>query len=405
MTARAYPDQYDEIIGDGQGPEESKANGREAGSESNGHAEAGARRRGTKPKPLVQKLQDFLAEFIPPDYLVDGLLQQHFCYSLTGMTGAGKTAVALRLALTVATTLSGKMFAGRETEHGRVVYLAQENPTEVQMRLIAMCSKLNIDPAIIGEDFLVIQQIGSLEKDWPRIIREITAIGDVVLVIVDTSPSLFQGDEENNNMQLLAHAKRLRKMCDLPGRPCVLALCHPAKHVMGPDQLLPRGGGAFLNEMDGNLTLWAHDDMLTDLSWCGKFRGPNFDVMTFKMSTVYNPQLVDKRGRHLPTVLAEPVSDAELTENEAKARFQEDRMLLAMFKRPSGSLAQWALDCGWHSRDPHSSEPQPNKSLAQRVMKRLKKTNMVTTKGRDIEFTKDGLKAAKKLADAPSQDD
>jgi hypothetical protein len=41
---------------------------------------------------LVLTLPEFLSKFEAPDYLVDGLLQRHFLYSLTGMTGAGKTA-------------------------------------------------------------------------------------------------------------------------------------------------------------------------------------------------------------------------------------------------------------------------------------------------------------------------
>ena len=45
-----------------------------------------------------------------------------------------------------------------------------------------------------------------------------------------------------------------RTLTTLPGGPCVLVLCHPIKHVSEPEQLLPRGGGAFLAEVDGNLT-------------------------------------------------------------------------------------------------------------------------------------------------------
>jgi hypothetical protein len=39
----------------------------------------------------------------------------------------------------------------------------------------------------------------------------------------------------------------------MPGGPCVLVACHPPKNA-GDDNLLPRGGGAFIAEMDGNLT-------------------------------------------------------------------------------------------------------------------------------------------------------
>jgi putative DNA primase/helicase len=47
---------------------------------------------------LAKTLAEFLAGFVPPDYLVEGILQRRFVYSLTAQTGHGKTAVALLLA-------------------------------------------------------------------------------------------------------------------------------------------------------------------------------------------------------------------------------------------------------------------------------------------------------------------
>ena len=77
----------------------------------------------------------------------------------------------------------------------------------------------------------------------------------MVLVVIDTSAAYFEGDEPNNNAQQGVHAARLRTLIDLPGGPCVLALCHPIKNA-DRDNLIPYGGGAFLNEVDGNLTCW-----------------------------------------------------------------------------------------------------------------------------------------------------
>jgi AAA domain-containing protein len=256
-----------------------------------------------------------------------------------------------------------------------------------------MAAKLNLD--INANDFLAIEQIENLEKDIPRITREIEAFGDVELVIVDTSPSLFQGDNENDNMQMRDHAKRLRRLCDLPGRPVVLALCHPTKHVSGPDSLLPRGGGAALAEADGNLSLWGHDDKLADLHWCGKFRGPDFAKITFRLSTINTTTLVDKKGRLLPTVMAEVITDAEAEATETRAVGQEDKLLVAMSNNPMGSLTEWARACRWYM---HGNPEQPDKKRAENVMRRLKRTKLVSMKGRDHVLTKDGNRAAKKAA-------
>jgi len=86
---------------------------------------------------MILSSRDFVAGFTPPDYVVDGILMRRFFYSLTALTGAGKTAVLLYLARAVAT---GSAFAGHYTEKGRVIYFAGENPDDVRMRWISMAS-------------------------------------------------------------------------------------------------------------------------------------------------------------------------------------------------------------------------------------------------------------------------
>ena len=88
-----------------------------------------------------------------------------------------------------------------------------------------------------------------------------TEIGGVTLVIVDTSAAYFEGDDENNNTQAGKHARLLRRLTTVSGAPTVLVACHPTKAASN-DSLLPRGGGAFLNEMDGNLACQKHDAII-----------------------------------------------------------------------------------------------------------------------------------------------
>src|SRR5262249_11092286 len=99
---------------------------------------------------IIRTLTKFFADFVPPDYLIEGLLQHHYFYTLTGMTGAGKTAIALLIAILVA---MGRKLGSREVERGRVVYLALENPTDVRMRLIGMAVKVGFDPQEIDRNF------------------------------------------------------------------------------------------------------------------------------------------------------------------------------------------------------------------------------------------------------------
>ena len=85
-----------------------------------------------------------------------------------------------------------------------------------------------------------------------RIDVEAAKSGPFSLLIVDTSATYYFGDDENDNVALGNHARMLRTFVNLPGGPTVLVTCHPTK-TPNMDNLLPRGGGAFLAEVDGNL--------------------------------------------------------------------------------------------------------------------------------------------------------
>src|SRR5215472_8865075 len=100
---------------------------------------------------LLQSSREFVAGYVPPDYLVDGLIQEAFLYSLTGATGAGKTAITLRLA---ASTGLGILFANRETKKRRVLYLAAENPEDIRMRWIALAQQMDFDAGTIEVNFV-----------------------------------------------------------------------------------------------------------------------------------------------------------------------------------------------------------------------------------------------------------
>src|SRR5262249_33891369 len=46
----------------------------------------------------------FMGGFVPPDYLIEGMLQRRFVYALTGQTGHAKTAIALLFAELISTS-------------------------------------------------------------------------------------------------------------------------------------------------------------------------------------------------------------------------------------------------------------------------------------------------------------
>jgi predicted ATP-dependent serine protease len=102
-------------------------------------------------KPLIKTSAEFVADFTPPDYVLDGILQRRFCYSFTGKTGAGKTAILLR---TSAHVWLSQLLGEREVAQGRVLYFAGENPTDIQMRWIALAQQMGFDINAIGVHFI-----------------------------------------------------------------------------------------------------------------------------------------------------------------------------------------------------------------------------------------------------------
>jgi predicted transcriptional regulator len=161
----------------------------------------------------------------------------------------------------------------------------------------------------------------------------------------------------------------------------VLVNAHPVKNAK-QDNLVPVGGGAFLNEVDGNLTLWSNSEKQATLHWQGKFRGPEFDPLAFEMETVSSDKVIDAKGRLMPSVVAKPVGELAVERNEAKAESDENQVLKIIAASPQASLGAIANRVGF------------SKAKVQRIIHRLKLDKMVTNhRGSKYRTTKKGDKA------------
>ena len=280
---------------------------------------------------LIQSSAEFVANFEPPEYVIDGIVWRRYVYSVTGSTGAGKTAILL---LVAAHAALGHPIGDRGVQRVTVIYFAGENPVDVRMRWIAMAQQMGFNIDTIDVHF--IPGVFKISEMMDRMRAEIDLIGDVGLIVVDTSAAYFEGDNENDNIQQGEHARRFRSLTTMPGGPCVLVACHPPKNA-GDDNLLPRGGGAFIAEMDGNLTARKLNGAV-ELHWQGKFRGPDFAPLMFSLRTVTHERLKDSKGRLMPTVVALHLTPAAQQEIEKAARSHEDQ-LLALLAKPEGRNA------------------------------------------------------------------
>ena len=217
-------------------------------------------------------------------------------------------------------------------------------------------------------------------------------IGDLIMVIVDTAAAYFRGDETNSNSQQGAYARVLRRLTFLPGKPAVLVCCHPIKNA-ARDNLLPMGGSAFLNEVDGNLTLWANAEKQLTLHWLGKFRGPEFEPLAFELDVADSDKVVDAEGRLMPSVVAKPVSELSLQLAEGRQESDESLVLRAININRKISIAGIATVCSFLD-----SNGRPQKSKVFRICSGLVEEKLLERRGTKFRIT---AKGRKELEDDP----
>lgn len=362
----------------------------------NGRSKGGGEARTAPPRPpswsdrrLILSSARFVSGFVPPDYVIFGLLQRRFLYSITGKTGAGKTAILLLIAAHVA---EAKKIVDRDVEQGRVLYLAGENADDVRMRWIALAQQMGFDLEKIDVHF--IPGVFKISEMQERIRTEIKQIGPVSLIIVDTAAAYFEGDDENSNTQFGDYARRtLRPLTTMPGEPCVIVACHPVKNATD-DNLIPRGGGAFLNEVDGNLTTARTASGVVELHWQGKYRGPDFAPMHFTTRTVTHELLKDSKGRLIPTVVASPLSEQGHADITQAVQSRQDELLVALGDPANRKASQIELarQLGWKLRD-----GKPHHVAVQRTLKALDKAELLIGEPGSINLTRKGEKALNTL--------
>jgi hypothetical protein len=188
------------------------------------------------------------------------------------------------------------------------------------------------------------------------------------------------------------HAQMLRSLVNVPGGPTVIAACHPTKNAT-PGSLIPRGGGAFINECDGNLTCQKTDSAI-ELHWYFKFRGPDFAPISFKIETVTHRLLKDTGGGLIPTVIASYISETAQEEMSAVAFNDENRLLQAIADNPGASRAKLALALGWLMRD-----GDPYKKKVERCAAKLIKQKLAAEeRGGTLILTTEGLKTVQKFS-------
>ena len=309
----------------------------------------------------------FAASYVPPDWLVDGIVQRGRLYACTSPTGHGKTAIWLFNACMIH---NGRLIGQLEVCKGNALILAGENPEDLKARMHGMIRAygLSLDqmPYILPGNFPLTED----EADALR--REIAGLDvPLALIVGDTASSFFPGDDENDNVQAGHYARTLRTFTECRGAPAVVVLSHPVKNA-ARGNLLPRGGGAFLNELDGNLVLWSEAlGEMTELHWQAKVRGPDFAAVGYRLRLVPTG-FTDQRARPVMTVVGEPMSEEAVADAAKQALARGDAVLVSIRDHPEWSYATIADKAGWQGED-----GKPQRWLVQRAIRSLAEDKLI----------------------------
>ena len=95
----------------------------------------------------------------------------------------------------------------------------------------------------------------------------------------------------------------------MQGNPATIVAAHPIKHARCKADLLPRGGGGFLNEIDGNFTLWADleaDQRQPSCTGPPSCARPGFLPLGFDLREVDHPTWTFHDGKPVPSAVAMP---------------------------------------------------------------------------------------------------
>jgi Bifunctional DNA primase/polymerase, N-terminal/AAA domain len=335
---------------------------------------------GDRAYPLLDAT-DFMATFTNPDYLLDGIIQRGRVHALTSMTGHGKTALALYLACSIA---KGWDIGNLEVVQGEVIFLAGENPDDLCGRFFAACQHYGIHPASLR--IRVMPGNFPMDADTAEMLKQQIAATErpPALIIADSAAAYFPGDDENQNVQMGAFARNLRVLTRCRGNPAVLILCHPVKNA-GRENLIPRGGGAFLNEIDVNLTLWADAQDTITLHWQGKIRGADFQPVNFCLKQVKIAEKTDAKGRPFVSIVATLQTEDQADKTVAQATTDENTVLEWLRRTPGITIGNICQNAGWVSEG-----GVPNKAKVYRLLKSLDRNKLVKNWRGKWEITEAG---------------
>jgi predicted ATP-dependent serine protease len=215
-------------------------------------------------------------------YLVKGIFDRGQIVVIWGGPGSGKTFTAISLAAHCAV---GEPWCGRRTKPGKVLYVCAESTRKhLENRASALKAKY---PYLQEAEVVFVPLAMDLlqgKQDIEDVITAARAMGECVLIVVDTLAVTFGGGNENSPEDMGQYVSNIKRIRDSTG--AALLIVHhcgkdEAKGMRGHTSLLGATDGELIVEIDSNAQKGVNDRILR----AGKLRegDSNSDLCSFSL--------------------------------------------------------------------------------------------------------------------------
>ncbi|PIE10264.1 MAG: hypothetical protein CSA72_09700 [Rhodobacterales bacterium] len=277
---------------------------------------------GASTRPLLQKVGDL--ELRQPRFVVNGLLEETALSMIYGASYAGKSFVALDMAMSVAT---GSPFYGHDvSEPQSVIYVAAEGAQGALRRIQGWCKKRSVDRREAHLFFSRRSVSMSDDAAWRSLCEGISAINaqhpPAKLVIFDTLNRSMGKWDENKASDAGEILERLSELAhDFESNVCVV------HHTGHSEKDRGRGSSAFYAGLDQSFKVSRHADTITlqnDKMKDGTPPSP--------LSFVLQDIEVEAEGKPLTTAVLEQVTHPANINGAPPAKRNSDHVVTAIMQ-------------------------------------------------------------------------
>jgi len=240
------------------------------------------------------KVLDLTAEPPPVKWLVEGMICHGDIHLLIGEPGIGKSWLTMALALAVAG--DGSSFLGRNvTEHGRVLYLDEENPEDL---VYSRLTKLGLNESTAKNIRYISNEGVNFAKHGDEIIEEAFDF-EPSLTIIDSLTRFHNEDENNAGSMASLFNDAIKPLARQTGSAVVL-IHHVNKTDSTSSYKRSRGSGDIPASIDSGYDVREVDSGVLAIANFKSRRAAQGDTIYISIRDTADGRVELTEGQHIP---------------------------------------------------------------------------------------------------------